>query len=344
MEHGHDGLWNSMGYNTREAVSIDMKACYPASFHRRAKLHPISSGSGAQPTAWHASASTGPCLWTSGLALPRSTAGSSRKASTQLSWPGSEATFRRRTGHPWRFALSWLRSASLRASRSPRLLSPLRNGPRLLEDHNQGCIIIKKFTQGGKADRKRLTRRLLTHGGNFLVLWEGDLYLHHLGILELPAGRLPRGPGIASEPPSRLGHYGWCSRGCQTSGILVPNLSFQLWLGHHVKLQADVLDRVGSGSITGCLDHTAVVIEGEFVLHSLSKHWLEEWCVSFQQLKVQWDVEPFAISISDSFVLGLCLILIPRTHPDLGDISVIWQVNPWYWAFSLYRSVFQRSW
>ncbi|MEW8686498.1 MAG: hypothetical protein AB2556_11860 [Candidatus Thiodiazotropha sp.] len=32
MEHGHGGLWNSMYYDTREVVSIDMKACYPASF------------------------------------------------------------------------------------------------------------------------------------------------------------------------------------------------------------------------------------------------------------------------------------------------------------------------
>jgi len=32
VEHGHGGLWNSMGYDTREVVSIDIKACYPASF------------------------------------------------------------------------------------------------------------------------------------------------------------------------------------------------------------------------------------------------------------------------------------------------------------------------
>ncbi|MEW8689372.1 MAG: hypothetical protein AB2556_26410, partial [Candidatus Thiodiazotropha sp.] len=32
VEHDHGGLWNSMGYDTRKVVSIDMKACYPASF------------------------------------------------------------------------------------------------------------------------------------------------------------------------------------------------------------------------------------------------------------------------------------------------------------------------
>ncbi|MEW8689140.1 MAG: hypothetical protein AB2556_25240, partial [Candidatus Thiodiazotropha sp.] len=31
VEHGHGGLWNSMNYDTREVLSIDMKACYPAS-------------------------------------------------------------------------------------------------------------------------------------------------------------------------------------------------------------------------------------------------------------------------------------------------------------------------
>ncbi|MEW8688577.1 MAG: hypothetical protein AB2556_22415, partial [Candidatus Thiodiazotropha sp.] len=37
VEHGHGGLWNSMNYDTREVVSIDVKACYPASFMGEAK-------------------------------------------------------------------------------------------------------------------------------------------------------------------------------------------------------------------------------------------------------------------------------------------------------------------
>ena len=32
MKHGHGGLWNSTDYDTKGIVSIDMKACYPASF------------------------------------------------------------------------------------------------------------------------------------------------------------------------------------------------------------------------------------------------------------------------------------------------------------------------
>ncbi|MEW8688477.1 MAG: hypothetical protein AB2556_21905, partial [Candidatus Thiodiazotropha sp.] len=40
VEHGRGGLWNSMGYDTREVVSIDMKACYPASFQGKGEANP----------------------------------------------------------------------------------------------------------------------------------------------------------------------------------------------------------------------------------------------------------------------------------------------------------------
>ncbi|MEW8689088.1 MAG: hypothetical protein AB2556_24980, partial [Candidatus Thiodiazotropha sp.] len=40
VEHGHGGLWNSMNYDTREVVSIDMKACYPASFQGMGEAKP----------------------------------------------------------------------------------------------------------------------------------------------------------------------------------------------------------------------------------------------------------------------------------------------------------------
>ncbi|MEW8689337.1 MAG: hypothetical protein AB2556_26235 [Candidatus Thiodiazotropha sp.] len=41
----------------------------------------------------------------------------------------------------------------------------------LPEDHDQGCSVIGKFTQGAKADGKRLKRRLMTDKGelDFLV-------------------------------------------------------------------------------------------------------------------------------------------------------------------------------
>ena len=41
VKHGHGGLWNSMGYDTRDIVGIDMKACYPASFQCRGEAKPF---------------------------------------------------------------------------------------------------------------------------------------------------------------------------------------------------------------------------------------------------------------------------------------------------------------
>ena len=40
VEHGHGGLWNSMDYHTGDVVSIDMKACYPASFQGMGEVKP----------------------------------------------------------------------------------------------------------------------------------------------------------------------------------------------------------------------------------------------------------------------------------------------------------------
>ena len=40
VEHGHGGLWNSMDYDTRQVITIDMKACYPASFQGMGEAKP----------------------------------------------------------------------------------------------------------------------------------------------------------------------------------------------------------------------------------------------------------------------------------------------------------------
>ena len=40
MEHGHGGLWNLIDYDTWDVVSIDMKACYPASFQGMGEAKP----------------------------------------------------------------------------------------------------------------------------------------------------------------------------------------------------------------------------------------------------------------------------------------------------------------
>ncbi|MEW8689156.1 MAG: hypothetical protein AB2556_25320 [Candidatus Thiodiazotropha sp.] len=40
MEHGHGGLSNSMGYDTEDIISIDMRACYPASYQGMGEAKP----------------------------------------------------------------------------------------------------------------------------------------------------------------------------------------------------------------------------------------------------------------------------------------------------------------
>ena len=50
VENGHGGLGNSMNYDTRGVVSIDMKACYPASFQGEGEANPSFVRSGTPPT------------------------------------------------------------------------------------------------------------------------------------------------------------------------------------------------------------------------------------------------------------------------------------------------------
>ena len=40
VEHGHGGLWNAPNYHVNDVVSIDMKACYPASFQGKGEAAP----------------------------------------------------------------------------------------------------------------------------------------------------------------------------------------------------------------------------------------------------------------------------------------------------------------
>ena len=86
------------------------------------------------------------------------------------------------------------------------------------------------------------------------------------------------------------------------AGILVANRTGQLWLGHHVALQTDILDVVrGVGIIRGP-DHSVVVVEGEFILQAVPERALIERHVALEQVEIQWDVESIAISIGNGLV------------------------------------------
>ena len=109
--------------------------------------------------------------------------------------------------------------------------------------------------------------------------------------------------------------------------ILVSNQSGEVGLGDHVKLQADVLDCVGSSSVGSRHNDAGVVVEGELVLKAVPQGRLIEGHEGLKQFKIEWDVEPVTISICNSFVLGLCLVLIPCPDTNPIHVPVIRQVN-----------------
>ena len=166
VEHGHGGLWNSMDYDTRDVVSIDMKACYPASFQGEGEAKPYFEQFGHPSHRMTRVAINGP--------LPRDIGTGFAEVQE---WEFADC-------HPvipaWfgkHFAdAGWAPTQLLAFLKESGLLKSLKVREAIIafekqtevwlpEDRNQGCSIIGKFTQGSKADGKRLTRRLVTDPG-----------------------------------------------------------------------------------------------------------------------------------------------------------------------------------
>lgn len=167
VEHGHGGLWNSMDYDTREVVSIDMKACYPASFQGLGDAKPYFERFGHPTHRMTRVSINGP--------LPEDI--QTGFAEVQ-EWEFSD------TCHPvipaWfgrHFAdAGWAPTPLLAFLVERSLLKTLKVREAIVsfkkqtevwlpQDRDQGCSIIGKFTQGSKAEGKRLTRRLVTDEG-----------------------------------------------------------------------------------------------------------------------------------------------------------------------------------
>ena len=116
---------------------------------------------------------------------------------------------------------------------------------------------------------------------------------------------------------------------CEACGILVANHAGQLWLGHHVVLQADVLDVVRGIGITRGPDHAVVDVEGEFILQAVPERALIERHVALEQIEIQWDVESIATSIGNGLVCCNRCILISSANSDCCFVSVVRLVNAW---------------
>ena len=173
VEHGHSGLWDSMDYDIRGVDSIDMKACYPASFQGIGEVKPYCERFG------HSSHHMTRVPINRALLRDIGT----RFAEVQ-EWefettchPVISAWFGRRfvdTGRPPTPLLAFLVESGLLKSLKVReaIVSFGRQTEVCLpDDRDEACSVIGIFTQGSMADGKGLTRRLVIDQGelDFLV-------------------------------------------------------------------------------------------------------------------------------------------------------------------------------
>ena len=167
VENGHGGLWSLIDYDTRGVVSIDMKSCYPASFqgegeakpyfqrfghpsHRMTRVAingslPQDIGTGfAQVTTWKFASDCHPVIpaWFG-------------KHFDEKGWaPTQVLTYLVETGLLTSLEVTEVILSFVRTNEQREVWLP--------DSRDQACGVIGKFTQGNKADGRRLTRRLVT--------------------------------------------------------------------------------------------------------------------------------------------------------------------------------------
>ncbi|MEW8688812.1 MAG: hypothetical protein AB2556_23590 [Candidatus Thiodiazotropha sp.] len=165
VEHGNGGLWNSMNYDTREVVSIDMKACYPASFQDMGEAKPYYERFGHPTHCMVRVAING--------ALPKDIGTGFAEIQEwefdATCHPVIPASFGKhlaseRGGWAPTQLLAFLTESGLLKSLKVRktiIAFKKQTNAWLPEDRDQGCSVIGKFTQGAKAASgaggKRLT-------------------------------------------------------------------------------------------------------------------------------------------------------------------------------------------
>ena len=167
VEHGHGGLWASMNYDTRDVVCIDMKSCFPASFQGKGEASPYFQRFGHPGHRMTRVAING--------SLPQDIGTGFAQVSTWTfasdchpvipAWFGKH--FDEKGWAPTQL-LTYLVETGLLTSLevTEAILSFKQQKEVWLPDsRDQACSVIGKFTQGSKADGKRLTRRLVTDEG-----------------------------------------------------------------------------------------------------------------------------------------------------------------------------------
>ena len=167
VEHGHGGLWASRNYDTRDVVCIDMKSCFPASFqgegeakpyfqrfghpsHRMTRVAingslPLDIGTGfAQVSTWEFVSDCHPVI---------------------PAWFGKH--FDEKGWAPTQLLTYLVETGLLTSLRVTEAILSFKQQKEvwLPNSRDQACSVIGKFTQGSKADGRRLTRRLVTDEG-----------------------------------------------------------------------------------------------------------------------------------------------------------------------------------
>ncbi|MEW8686700.1 MAG: hypothetical protein AB2556_12875, partial [Candidatus Thiodiazotropha sp.] len=158
VEHGHGGLWNSMGYDTREVVSIDMKACYPASFQGMGEVKPYFKRFGHPNHRMVRVAINSPLCKNigTGFAEIQEWEFDATCQPVILAWFG-----RHFADGGWASTqlFAYLTVGPAEVSEGPEAIISLKTQKDvwLPESRDQACSVIGKFTQECKADGKRLS-------------------------------------------------------------------------------------------------------------------------------------------------------------------------------------------
>ena len=172
VEHGHGGLWNAMGYDTRDVVSIDMKSCYPASFQGMGEAKPYFERFGHPTHRMTRVSINGPLPQDIGTGFAEVEEWEFKHTHPVIpAWFGKH--FAKQGWVPTPLLTFLMESGLLTKLKVREAIVAFEKKTEvwLPENRDQGCSIIGKFTQGSKADCKRLTRRLVTDQGelDFLV-------------------------------------------------------------------------------------------------------------------------------------------------------------------------------
>ncbi|KAK3782034.1 hypothetical protein RRG08_027208 [Elysia crispata] len=177
VEHGHGGLWNAPDYHVNEVVSIDMKACYPASFQGQGEAAPWFQRFGHPRHRMTRVAVNGPLdsiaindIGT-GFAEVRSWQFAAGLHPVVAAWFGSH--FQEKQWVPTALLAFMVETGLLAKFQVAEAIVAFKKQTEvwLPDSRDQACSVIGKSTQGAKADGKRLTRRLVTGQGelDFLV-------------------------------------------------------------------------------------------------------------------------------------------------------------------------------